>query len=244
MPRLVNEKTLELNITHEGLANVGIGVLGFTQQQESVIGADVLYPCAKPFIIQFKAAKGGVDSSSATFYVNNNKRLNQHRALDAIARSGVCEAYYAFPLIVSNTFLATNFGGLLGFTVMVEAQRLTGALNWIAETHRVEVQANGQFTVSSKEKVRGKGFCAKEFFQNKSKERRNNQVDGRKMAEYLPSLIERMEHTVKEAGIVGQSEHTVTLIGTDIDREHLGYLQLPVRIRGLKKVPKEKVIFG
>jgi len=85
MPGLVNEKTLELNITHEGLANVDIGVIGFTQQQESRIGADVFYPCARPFIIQFKAAKEGIDNSSATFYVNNNKRMNQHRALDAIA---------------------------------------------------------------------------------------------------------------------------------------------------------------
>lgn len=241
--RLVNEKTLELNITHEGMVSAKIGVVGFTQQQESVTGADVLYPCTKPFVIQFKAAKGGVDNSSATFYVNNNKRLNQHRALDAIASSGVCEAYYAFPLIVSDLFLTTNFGSLLGFTVIVEAQKLTGALNWISETHNVEVQANGQFTVSSEEKVAGRGFFAKEFFQNKSKERKNNQGNGRRIAEYLPSLIESMEHAVKEAGIVGQSEHTITVVGTDIDGEHLGYLQLPVRIRGLKKEPEEKVMF-
>lgn len=222
------------------MVSAGIGVIGFTQQQESRIGADVLYPCTRPFIIQFKAAKEGADNSSATFYVNNNKRMNQHRALDVIARSGVCEAYYAFPLIISDGFLTTNFGSLLGFTVMVEAQKLTGALNWIDITHSVEAQANGQFTVSSEEKVTGKGFSAKEFFQNKSKERKDRQGNGIKMAEYLPSFIESMEHTVKDAGIVGQSEHTVTLIGTDISGEHLGYLQLPVRIRGLKKEPKEK----
>jgi hypothetical protein len=127
-------KRLELNITHEGMIRAGIGVIGFTQQQESKIGSDVLYPCTKPFIVQFKAAKGGVDNSSATFYVNNNKRMNQHRALDAISNSGLCEAYYAFPLIVSNAFLATNFGNLLGFTVMVKAQKLTGTLNWIDVT--------------------------------------------------------------------------------------------------------------
>ena len=98
--RLVNEKTLELNITHEGMSNAGIGVFGFTQQQESRIGADVLFPYGRPFILQFKAAKSGEDGRWARFRVNNNKRKNQHQALDAIARSGLCDAYYAFPLIV------------------------------------------------------------------------------------------------------------------------------------------------
>ena len=91
--RLVNEKTLELNITHEGMSNAGIGVFGFTQQQESRIGADVLFPYGNPFILQFKAAKAGVDGRWARFRVNNNKRKNQHLALDAISRSGFCDAY-------------------------------------------------------------------------------------------------------------------------------------------------------
>jgi hypothetical protein len=243
MPGLVNEKTLELNITHEGLANVGIGVIGFTQQQESRIGADVFYPCARPFIIQFKAAKEGIDNSSATFYVNNNKRMNQHRALDAIARSGVCEAYYAFPLIVSDVFLTTNFGSLLDFTVMVDAQRLTGTLNWFDETHSVEVQANGRFEVSSEGRVTGEGFSAKQFFEKKAKEREKQLNKEKRMSEYINDLIEQMEHVVKEAQIVGQSEHTITFIGTDKDRKHLGYLQLPVLIRGLEKKSREKFKF-
>lgn len=243
MPKLVNEKTLELNITHEGLSNVGIGVIGFTQQQESRIGADVFYPCARPFVIQFKAAKEGIDNSAATFYVNNNKRINQHRALDAIARSGVCEAYYAFPLIVSNLFLAANFGRLLDFTIMVDAQRLTGTLNWYDETHSVEVQANGQFDVSSEGRVTGKGFSAKQFFKKKAKEKEEQLNKEKKLSEYMTDLIEQIEHVVKEAEIVGQSEHTITFIGTDKDRKHLGYLQLPVLIRGLEKKSKERFKF-
>lgn len=243
MPRLVNEKTLELNITHEGLADVGIGVIGFTQQQESKIGADVFYPCARPFIIQFKAAKEGIDNSSATFYVNNNKRMNQHRVLDAIARSGVCEAYYAFPLIVSDVFLTTNFGSLLDFTVMVDAQRLTGTLNWFDETHSVEVQSNGRFEVSSEGRVTGEGFSAKHFFEKKAKEREKELNKEKRMSEYINDLIEQMEHVVKEAQIVGQSEHTITFIGIGKDRKHLGYLQLPVLIRGLEKKSREKFKF-
>jgi hypothetical protein len=241
MPGLVNEKTLELNITHEGLTNVGIGVIGLTQQQESRIGADVFYPCARPFVIQFKAAKEGIDNSSATFYVNNNKLRNQHRALDAIARSGVCEAYYAFPLVVSDVFLATNFGSLLDFTVMVDAQRLTGTLNWFDKTHRVEIQANGRFEVSSEGKVTGEGFSAKQFFEKKAKERQKQLEENRRMSEYINGLVEQMEQVVKEAKIVGQSEHTITFIGTGRDEKHQGYLQLPVLIRGLEKKPREKV---
>jgi len=240
VPGLVNEKTLELNITHEGLANVGIGVIGFTQQQESRIGADVFYPCARPFIIQYKATKDGTDNSSATFYVNNNKRKNQHRALDAITRSGVCEAYYAFPLIVSDAFLTTNFGSLLDFTIMIDAQRLTGTLNWFNKIHSIEVQANGQFEVSSKEKVTGEGFFARQFFEKKAKERQKQLEDKRKMSEYIADLIEQMEYTVKKAQVAGQSEHTITFIGTDKDEEHTGYLQLPVLIKGLPEKPKEK----
>ena len=243
MPKLVNEKTLELNITHEGLSNVGIGVIGFTQQQESRIGADVFYPCARPFVIQYKAAKEGIDNSAATFYVNNNKRMNQHRALDAIARSGVCEAYYAFPLIVSNLFLAANFGRLLDFTIMVDAQRLTGTLNWYGETHSVGVQANGQFDVSSEGRVTGEGFSAKQFFEKKAKEKEEQVNKVKKLSEYMTDLIEQIEHVVKEAEIVGHSEHTITFIGTDKDRKHLGYLQLPVLIRGLEKQSKERFKF-
>jgi len=241
--RLVNEKTLELNITHEGMISVGIGVIGFSQQQESVIGADVLYPCTKPFIIQFKVAKKGVDNSSATFQVNNNKRMNQHRTLDAIANSGVCEAYYAFPLVVSDVFLTTNFGSLLNFTLMVNAQKLTGSLNWVDETHDVDIQSNGQFTVRSDSTVTGEAFPAKQFFEKKAKESENNRNNERRMLEYIRDLIEGAEDAVEKAGIVGQSEHTITLIGTDINGEYLGYLQLPIRVRGLKKESKEKAMF-
>jgi hypothetical protein len=237
MPKLVNEKTLELNITHEGLSSVGIGVVGFTQQQESRIGADVFFPGVRPFVIQYKAAKEGFDNSAATFQVNNNKRMNQHRALDAIARSGLCEAYYSFPLIVSNSFLASNFGRLLDFTIMVDAQRLTGSLNWHRETHSVEVQANGLFVVNSEGKVTGKGFSAKQFFERKANEKEQQPYKGENLADYMNTVIEKIEHVVREAEILGHSEHTITFIGTDKERKRLGYLQLPILIHGLEKKP-------
>jgi hypothetical protein len=240
--KLVNEKTLELNITHEGMSRIGIGVIGFIQNQESKIGADVLFPCGKPFIIQYKSPKKGVDNSSASFQINNNMWRNQHRALDAISRSGLCEAFYAFPLVISNNFLIANFGNLLNFTCMVDAQKLTGKLNWIDKTHIVDIQKGCGFSVRSENIVTGEGFSAKDFFQHKAEEIKNQVRDERKISKYIGNLIERMEQTVKQAGIIGQSEHTITLIETDIDHKLYGYLQLPVCIRGLKESSKEKVL--
>ena len=242
--RLVNEKTLELNITHEGMSSAGIGVFGFTQQQESRIGADVLFPYSRPFILQFKAAKSGLDGIWARFRVNNNKKKNQHQALDAIARSGLCDAYYAFPLIMSDAFLTSNFGDLLNFTCMVDASRLTGNLNWINQTHAVIVRQNCDFTVSSSEVVEGEGISAKQFFDGTHEERESRINEDTKLSDFVRNLIERLDQTVKKARVYGQSEHTLIVIGIDIRKQQLGYLQLPVRIKGLQEESeKEKTVF-
>jgi len=242
--RLVNEKTLELNITHEGMANLGIGgVFGFTQKQESRIGADVLFPYGKPFIIQFKAAREGADNSWAKFRVNNNKRKNQHRVLDVIARSGLCDAHYAFPLIVSDAFLASNFGSLLNFTCMIDASRLTRNLNWINQAHSVIVQQNCSFTVRSSKEVKGKGVSANQFFKQ-IKERERKPDEETKLSDFVRDLVKRLDQTVQESEIHGQSEHTIVVIGTDSSTQRLGYLQLPIRIKGLQEKPKkEKISF-
>jgi len=89
----------------------------------------------------------------------------------------------------------------------------------------------------------GEAFPAKQFFEKKAKESENNRNNERRMSEYIRDFIERAEDAVEKAGIVGQSEHTITLIGTDINGEYLGYLQLPIRVRGLKKESKEKAMF-
>jgi len=242
--RLVNEKTLELNITHEGMSIAGIGVFGFTQQQESRIGADVLFPCCKPFILQFKAAKAGVDGSWAKFQVNNNKLRNQHQALDAISRSGMCDAYYMFPLIVSDTFLTSSFGNLLNCTCMVDANQLTGNLKWTGQAHTVKVQKNCGFTVKSSKEVKGEGFSAIRFFDRITKERESKPNEETNLPKFIRDLIERLDRIVQESKVYGQSEHTLVIIGIDVSRNRLGYLQLPIRIRGIQeRFRKEKVIF-
>ena len=242
--RLVNEKTLELNITHEGMSSLGIGVFGFTQQQESRIGADVLFPFGKPLILQFKAARAGVDGSWARFRVNNNKRKNQHQVLDAIARSGLCDAHYAFPIIMSDAFLTSNFGNLLNFTCTIDAVRLTGNLNWINQAHTAIVRQYCGFTVRSPEEVKGEGISAKQFFDRIGKERERKPREETKLSDFIKNLIKRLDQTVQESGIYGQSEHTLVVIGIDISTQRLGYLQLPVRIKGLQKdFKEEKLVF-
>lgn len=232
--RHVNEKTLELNITHEGMIKAGVSVLGFTQKQESRVGADVLFPLGKPFFLQYKAAKSGVDRLRVRFRVNNNKKKNQHRVLDTIARSGLCDAYYVFPLIVSSTFLMKNYGNLLNLTSMVDASRLTGNLNWVNQAHSVIVWQNHSFTVRSQKKVQGEGFSAEQFFDRISSREREKVSEGIKLSDFVEDLIERLDSVVQESGIYGESEHTLAVVGTDIHRSKLGYLQLPIRIKGLQ----------
>lgn len=242
--RLVNEKTLELNITHEGMSSAGIGVFGFTQKQESRVGADVLFPFSKPLILQFKAAKSGVDGSWARFRVNNNKKKNQHRVLDVIARSGLCDARYAFPLIVSDAFLTSNFGNLLNFTCMIDASRLTRNLNWINQAHTVTVRQHCGFTVKSPEEVKGEGISAKQFFDRIRKEGERKPDEEIKLSDFIKKLIKRLDQTVQESGIYGQSEHTLVVIGIDSSTQRLGYLQLPVRIKGLQEDSEdERILF-
>lgn len=245
MPRrLVNEKTLELNITHEGMASARIGVFGFTQEQESRIGADVLFPFRKPLILQFKAAKSGRDGGWARFRVNNNKWKNQHQVLDVIARSGLCDARYAFPLIMSDAFLTSNFGNLLNFTCMIDASRLTGNLNWVNQAHSIVVQQNCSFTVTSSKKVEGEGISAKQFFDRIGEEEERKPDEETKLSDFVRKLIKRLDQTVQESGILGQSEHTLVIIGIDSSTQRLGYLQLPVRIKGLQEeFRKEKILF-
>lgn len=100
MGRLANEKTLELNLTHELMTNNNIGSIGFTQKQEALTAADVMFPCSTPVILQYKATKSGVDGLWAEFSINNNQQKNQHQVLDALDRNGLCQG-----------ILCISFGG-------------------------------------------------------------------------------------------------------------------------------------
>jgi|GEM_PF-1979950 len=243
---LVNEKTLELNITHEGMSAANIGAFGFTQQQELLTGGDVFFPCARPLIIQFKAAKSGIDNSIAKFYINNNTNRNQHLTLSSISIGGLCDAVYAFPLIVSHSFLTSNFGRFLNFTHMVDASQLTGNLNWHNQTHSVEVFQNGRFVVRSREQIDGYCFSAGKFFEKLAKEAREKKIlfgKEENFPDYVKKLTRNLDDSVREAGIVGNSEHTLLILGKNRSGRY-GYVQLYLRIKGRKKEEKEKVLFS
>jgi len=244
---LVNEKTLELDITHESMSAVQIGAFGFTQQQESLTGGDVFFPCARPLIIQFKAAKSGIDNSIAKFCINNNVHKNQHLTLSRIGASGLCDTVYAFPLIVTHSFLTSVFGRFLDFTQMVHAHQLTGNLNWHNETHSVEVLQSGRFMVRSRGTVEGYCFPARKFFEKLAREAREEQRQADReenFPEYVKGLTRNLDDTVKEAGIVGNSEHTLLILGKNRSGTRLGYIQLYLRIKGRKKEEKEEVSFN
>jgi len=243
MGRLANEKTLELNITHELMTGTVTGSIGFTQNQESLTGADVLFPCCKPIVLQFKATKSGRDGLWAKFSINNNKWKNQHQVLDAIDKSGLCRAFYVFPLVVSDSFLTSNLGRLLNVTCAVDASMLTGNLNWQKQEHSVIMHNNYNFTVRSPEEFDGEGFPARkllEFF-GEGEFKPNEALP---VSKFIKQLVRRLDRTVQDAEIFGNSEHTIIVKASDVKRRKIGYLQLPVIIKGKEeRFRKEKVKF-
>src|SRR3989442_15533638 len=101
--KLVNEKTLELNITHELMSRWNASVLAPSIRGETNFPADVTLLTDTPLIIQYKAPKRGFDGQSATFHINNNALNTQHAALDALSRArNPWTIRYGFPLVVTN----------------------------------------------------------------------------------------------------------------------------------------------
>lgn len=233
MGKLADEKTLELNITHELLTGAGIGCFGFTQQEEARLsGGDVLFPCSTPLILQYKSPYQGTDNVLGKFYLNTNTGRNQHMMLHCWSESGLCRAIYVFPLIITDNFLTSNFGHLLDFSQAVDANMLTGGLNW-DRYHKIIMRQNCDFEVYS-ETFEGKGFPAKKLIEY-LEERKWVLKSDEPMSKYIPRLIKKMENDVKRAKITGKSEHTLYIMATDRKREKVGYLSLPILINGLEK---------
>ncbi len=242
MPRLANEKTLELNITHELLSGAGIGAYGFTQDQESIAGGDVFFPCSVPMVLQYKAAKEGLDSYWGKFSINNNKEKNQHMVLHRLCRSGICRAFYVFPLISSDFFLMANFGHLLDFACAVDADLITRNLKWYKKEHRVIMAKSHRFKVQSDDEFEATGFSARKIL-GILKESKNDVNFDLPIPKYIPNLIKRIDKSIQEAKIYGNSEHTIYVIATNRRRDNFRYLALPVQITGLRENYYEKVIF-
>jgi len=233
MGKLADEKTLELNITHELLSSAGVGCFGFTQDEESKLsGGDVVFPYSIPLILQYKSPFDGTDNVVGKFYLNKNKNKNQHMMLHCWSQSGLCRAVYVFPLIISDNFLTANFGHLLDYSQAVDAEMLTGTLNW-DEHHWIEMHQNCNFRVHS-EIFKGKGFPAKNLIEHFNSDKSHIESN-QPFSEYIPKLIEKMESDVKRAKIYGKSEHTLYIKATNKNRTKFGFLSLPILINGLER---------
>jgi hypothetical protein len=232
MHRLVNEKTLELNLTHELMASLNIQFYGFTQQQEYFTGADVQFrPIGNPVIIQYKAMKNGIDGDHGTFFLNDNTNNNQHDTLDMISRSGMVDAYYYFPLIMTDRFLLHNFNRLLLYNIPIEANRITQQHNWKIK-HTIYVDRTGAFNVHS------------DYTHNDSSEKMNNHITylrnkiyrseiiNEEIGEYIHNIISKIESLMDKNKIYGASEHTFYFFLKNIKKQQTSCFQIPILIHG------------
>jgi len=240
---LVNEKSLEINITSELMSSLGAGAIGLTHRQESELGADVYLPIGRPLLLQYKKAYRGKDFMEATFHINNNGNRTQHRTLDVLSRSGSCNAFYVFPLIIHNQQFVQSFGILSNASVYVTPSQITDSVvnrphDWMDKIHSVTANTSMGFTVRSLE-GEGKGISRMEMLEeiklhlNSAKESR-----GETLTRHIERKIQEMENVVREALIPYRSEHTLTLFLESIRNRALHYVSLPVQLRGTEKRPE------
>lgn len=232
--RLVNEKTLELNISHELMKILGVQIFGFTLQEEGSFGGDISFypPLGNPLLIQYKRTRSGIDGINGKFEINNNRRKNQHLILDMISRSGMVDTYYFFPLIISDNFLTLNFGRLLEHTIIIEASNITGNLNWRDTAHKIEVNNDGTFSVFSNGNEGDSGIKISTFLEVIKKKLYDSKIIDMKFNEYIISTISRLEELARSEKIIGQSEHTFLFFGRNNDTNDIRYIQIPIMIRG------------
>jgi hypothetical protein len=137
------------------------------------------------------------------------------------------------PLVSSNNFLTSNFGHLLNFSQAVDADLLTGNLNWNI-CHWVEMHQDSTFQVHSDSCFNGRGFPAKELIEHFNSS--NFYVESTEpMSKYILRLIEKMESAVRKAEIFGKSEHTLYIKATNEDKTKFGIISLPILINSRPK---------
>ena len=238
MRRLVNEKTLELNITHELMNRLNVQIFGLTPSyDEPLVGADIEYfsPIGIKYIIQFKAAKRGNDGQYGVFNINSNPKKDQHEILNMIAKAGIVQARYLFPLVISDNFLIGNFGRLLLHTIPIDAMRITGNFNWKGIEHEIEVWNNGVFNVKSSESFSGETGTIDDFIDEILKELEISEAQDISFQEYIIKTIRQIEILLSEKEIEGDREHTFIFFGKHRVTGQIGYCQIPIWLQGIKK---------
>jgi hypothetical protein len=168
--RLANEKSLELNLTHQMLLSHRTSyAVGVTQQAERFSGVDsgLRFPY-RAVLFQYKASipEKGRDGSEAWFKINNNQpHYDQHFNLYRLAtglRGGSQCVFYAFPIVIEDGYFQIRAGDLIPLTVFVKVTSIQRFP--IGRSHKVHVFASGDFVASSEES-RGKGMVGKEFLE-------------------------------------------------------------------------------
>jgi len=243
MRRLVNEKTLELNITHELMNHLNVQIFGLTPNfDEPLVGADIEYfsPIGTKYIIQFKAAKGGADGQHGEFNINSNPKRDQHEILDMIAKAGIVQARYLFPLIVTDNFLINNFGRLLLHTIPIEAGNITGNINWKGIPHEIEVWNNGVFQVNSPTSHIGETDSINDFINEIRAGLEKPDAIQMTIQEYILKTINQIESLLSENKIIGDREHTFIFFGKHKDTGEMGYCQIPIWIQGITRETSNK----
>ena len=254
---LVNEKSLELNITHELMSDMNALAVGFSQGQEKVIGGDVSLspvgsPVGKPLILQFKRPEGeGFPPTIGVFRINTNRTTThpptQHKALDELSRhTDLCDVYYVFPLVFRNREFVRSFGRLSDQSVYVPPCNLTDCVsvrsrNWMNEPHKVTVgpPPTSAIQIRSSEVGECHGLSKRELLKKLSSEtdREKDQTpEGNSdlLTEHIEGTLKKMEQVLTKAEVVYSTEHTVNFFLRS-KRKSLHYVPLTVRLKGRKE---------
>jgi hypothetical protein len=228
----VNEKTLELNITHELMTALNATAVGFTQSEEYWNGADVkLYsPLGYVLILQYKASKSGSDRRQCSFLLNSNKNNNQHLSLHMLAQSNLMDVKYCFPIIRTNQFLANNQGSLLTYSPRIDPILITGNKNWNI-SHSITVDVIGTFTVHSEDDYNGE-------FKNNLNDVKiiKEKLQGLKpleetMSVFIENILNESETYLYKSNLKGSVEHNFIFFSKN-DKGNIGYFQLTARLKG------------
>jgi len=167
--RLANEKTLELNITHQLLVNYRKSfAIGTTLGEEGRIGTDsTIRTPFRAIMFQYKASNPskGSDGADAFFSINNNyPKRDQHVKLHKLSRSlGSACVFYAFPLVITDGYFQSNASNLIPSTVFVDVSTMPQFHKGIP--HRIKVLSNGTYQIFS-DVYEGRGISGEDFVKN------------------------------------------------------------------------------
>lgn len=196
--RLANERTLELNITHQLLIQYRDSyAVASTLQAEAETGIDsAIRTPYRIILFQYKAADAhkGDDAIEGHFRINNNSLKDQHVKLHAIASVFTNTVFYAFPLVRTDTFFELNAANLIPYTKFIPIEYFPSYSE--GESHRVQVDDTGRFIATSR-KFEGKGFTGEEFLNKLKEGELGHEVTPDKQS--IKQFMEKLEGVCREA---------------------------------------------